>query len=62
MLLQGEKMKEVIDKLLELIWGSEPEPKKAKPKRKRKRARNKNGTFKGDDKSTKDVNEAWEEE
>ena len=48
-------MKEIINELLEIIWGS-------KPKRKRKRARNKDGTYKGDDKSTKDVNEAWEKE
>jgi len=46
----------VIDELLDIIWGSKP-----KKKSKRKRARNKNGTYKGDDKSTKDVNEAWEE-
>ena len=57
MLLQGDIMKEVIDELLEIIWGSKP---KSKPKR--KRARNKNGTYKGDDKSTKDINEAWENE
>ena len=31
-------------------------------KPKRKRARNKDGTYKGDDKSTPDVNEAWENE
>ena len=43
----------VIDELLEIIWGSKP---------KRKRARNKDGTYKGDDKSTKDINEAWEGE
>ena len=48
------QMKEIIDDILELIYGS-------KPKKKRKRARNKNGTFKGDNKATKDINEAWEE-
>ena len=37
------------------------EEQKKKPK-KRKRARKKDGTFKGDDKSTPDVNEAWENE
>ena len=42
-------IKEVIDYMLELIWGEEP-----------KRARNEKGQFIGDDKSTKDVNEAWE--
>ena len=31
-------------------------------KPKRKRARKKDGTFRGDDKSTPDVNEAWENE
>jgi hypothetical protein len=33
-----------------------------KEKKKRKRARKKDGTFRGDDKSTPDVNEAWENE
>ena len=33
---------------------------KPKPKAKAKRARTKKGTYKGDDKSTPDVNEAWE--
>lgn len=31
-----------------------------RPERKRKRARNEDGTFKSDDPSTPDVNEAWE--
>ena len=31
-----------------------------KQKPKRKRARKKDGTYRGDDKSTPDVNEAWE--
>jgi hypothetical protein len=36
--------------------------KAAKPKAKtKKRARNKDGTLKGDDPSTPDVNEAWED-
>ena len=34
---------------------------KSKPK-KRKRARKKDGTFRSDDKSTPNVNEAWENE
>ena len=42
------KIKEVIDDLLELIWG-----------KKSKRARNSKGQFVADDKSTKGVNEAW---
>ena len=36
------------------------EPEKAKPKTKAKRARTKKGTYRADDKSTPDVNEAWE--
>ena len=32
------------------------------PEKKRKRARKKDGTFRGDDKSTPNVNEAWEDE
>jgi len=42
------KIKEVIEDLLELIWGKKP-----------KRARNEKGRFVADDKSTKGVNEAW---
>ena len=38
----------------------EAEKAKPKPKAKAKRARTKKGTYKGDDKSTPDVNEAWE--
>lgn len=38
----------------------EVEKAKPKPKAKPKRARTKKGTYKGDDKSTPDVNEAWE--
>jgi hypothetical protein len=44
------KIKEVIDYMLELIWGEESDP---------KRARNSKGQFIGDDKSTKNKNEAW---
>ena len=43
-------IKEVIDNMLELIWGKGSEP---------KRARTKRGRFAADDKSTKDINEAW---
>ena len=43
-------IKEVIDHVLELIWGKESEP---------KRSRTKRGRFIADDKSTKDINEAW---
>ena len=49
------KDNKVLNELVEIMFGS-------KPKKKRKRARNKNGTFKGDNKATKDVNEAWEKE
>ena len=38
----------------------EAEKAKPKPKAKPNRARTKKGTYKGDDKSTPDVNEAWE--
>jgi hypothetical protein len=51
-------MKE-LQELLDIIWGTEePKPKKKK-KRKRKRARNSNGTYIGDNLTTKH-NEAWE--
>ena len=43
------KIKEVIDDILDLIWGDDP-----------KRARNDKGRYVGDDKSTPDYNEAWE--
>ena len=49
---------EWVQQLNELVFGVEEIP---KPK-KRKRARKKDGTFRGDDKSTPDVNEAWENE
>ena len=48
--------------LKELVFGT-PMKEVTKPKpKKRKRARKKDGTFRGDDKSTPDVNEAWENE
>lgn len=43
------------------MWLDSVEDLQAKPK-KRKRARKKDGTFRGDDKSTPNVNEAWENE
>ena len=43
-------IKDVIDNILEFIWGKESEP---------KRSRTKRGRFIADDKSTKDFNEAW---
>ena len=49
---------EWVQELKDFIFGVEQKP---KPK-KRKRARKKDGTFRGDDKSTPGVNEAWENE
>jgi len=49
---------EWVQQLNELIFGVEEIP---KPK-KRKRARKKDGTYRGDDKSTPNVNEAWEDD
>ena len=43
------------------MWLNSIKDPQVKPK-KRKRARKKDGTFRGDDKSTPDVNEAWENE
>ena len=49
---------EWVQELTGLVFGVEEKPKS----KKRKRARKKDGTFKGDDKSTPNVNEAWENE
>ena len=49
---------EWVQELNEMVFGVEEKPKQ----KKRKRARKKDGTFRGDDKSTPDVNEAWENE
>ena len=63
-----ERFETIVDEFWELVFGTVRRPEKKfegmmmeKPK-KRKRARKKDGTFKGDDKSTPDVNEAWEDE
>ena len=65
------KIEEVLKDILDIIWGSEEEPKQPTVKmgkipyegmwegKKPKRARGPKGRYKGDDKSTKDVNEAW---
>ena len=65
------KVEEALKDILDIIWGSEEEPKKRTVKmgkipyegmwegKKPKRARGPKGRYKGDDKSTKDVNEAW---
>jgi len=44
------KFKQIVDDVLEIIWGKEVKP---------KRARTKSGRYKKDNKATKDVNEAW---
>ena len=49
---------EWVQELTGFVFGKEEKPKL----KKRKRARKKDGTFRGDDKSTPDVNEAWENE
>ena len=65
------KVEEVFKDILGIIWGEEKEEKKPTVKmgkipyegmwegKKPKRARGAKGRYKGDDKSTKDVNEAW---
>ena len=53
-----ERFNQLVDTIWEIVFGTERRP---KPK-KRKRARKADGTFRGDDKSTPDVNEAWENE
>ena len=45
-----DKFKEIVDDVLEIIWGKEVKP---------KRARTKSGRYRKDNKATKDVNEAW---
>ena len=72
------KFIEAINDMVEIITGERPkkETERAKgftkeetqlwldsvKKPKRKRARKKDGTYRGDDKSTPNVNEAWENE
>jgi len=57
------KFKEIVDDVLEIIWGSKPKQEKDIGQyiglKKPKRARTKSGKYKKDDKSTPDVNEAW---
>ena len=65
------KVEEALKDILDIIWGSEEEPKQPTVKMGKipyegmwegkitKRARTGKGRYKGDDKSTKDVNEAW---
>jgi len=63
-----EVFQEWVQELKELVFGTPNKfegmlmtKEKPKPK-KRKRARKKDGTYRGDDKSTPNVNEAWESE
>ena len=64
------KVEEILKELNDIIWGSEEEEKKptvkmgkipyeGMMKEKPKRARGSKGRYKGDDKSTPDINEAW---
>ena len=53
-----ERFKELVTYVQELIFGVEQKPKS----KKRKRARKSDGTFKSDNKSTPNINEAWENE
>ena len=48
-----EKFEQLVDDIWEMVFGTK---RRSKPKR----ARTLKGKFKGDDKSTKDYNEAWE--
>ena len=62
-----EKFNEIVDDIWEMVFGTKRRPEKEtrmmkKEKSKRKRARKADGTYRGDDKSTPDVNEAWENE
>ena len=61
-----ERVETLVDWVHEIVWGTPRRPEKkfegmiTQVKPKRKRARKKDGTFRGDDKSTPNVNEAWE--
>ena len=58
-----ERFQQMVDELWELVFGTVRRPevkfKGMMTKEKPKRARGAKGRYKGDDKSTKDVNEAW---
>ena len=58
-----ERFNELVDDIWEMVFGTKRRPEKEtrmtrKEKPKRKRARKADGTYRGDDKSTPDVNEA----
>jgi len=69
-----EVFQEIVDEIYELVWGVPRRPKEIatmksrkkvqgwieEQKKKPKRARTKKGRYKADDKSTKEINEAWE--
>ena len=59
-----EKFNQIVDDIWEMVFGTirrpEKETRMMKKETKRKRARKADGTFRGDDKSTPNVNEAWE--
>ena len=64
-----ERFQQIVDELWELVFGTVRRPevkfkdmmqKVKDPATKPKRARTKKGTYRADDKSTKDINEAWE--
>ena len=64
-----EKFKEVVDDVWKIVFGTERRPLKytdlskfegMMTDKKPKRARTEKGYYKADDKSTPDVNEAWE--
>ena len=58
-----DKFKEIVDHILEIIWGSKPKQEKGIGEyiglKRPKRARTKSGRYRKDNKATKDVNEAW---
>ena len=58
-----EVFEEIVDDIYEMVWGTPRRPevkfKNSMTKAKPKRARTKKGTYKADDKSTPDVNEAY---
>ena len=64
-----ERFQTIVDWVHEMLWGTPRRPEvkfegmvtRVKPK-KRKRARTKDGRYRGDNKSTPNVNEAWENE
>ena len=58
-----KRFNELVDDIWELVFGTIRRPEvqlKHAMMEKPKRARDTKGRYKGDDKSTKDINEAWE--